>query len=74
VTANPFDPLGILAATTRNVERVTAQTREAARQARLGTAKSDVNAAFVAWSNQPDKPATENLRGAVVAYLDVLGE
>ena len=69
---DPWDPFGVLRATTEAAARVQAQAQEAARQARLNAAKADVTAAFAAWSNQPDGPASENLRGAVEAFLTAL--
>jgi hypothetical protein len=69
---DPFDPFGVVRATTESLARAQAQAREAARQARLNTAKADVTAAYTAWVAQPDRPAALNLQEAVTTYLSIL--
>jgi hypothetical protein len=69
---NPFDPFGVVERMTTAAKRITAQQQEATRQARLNAAKADVTAAFAAWTNQPDGPATKNLQEAVTTYLSIL--
>lgn len=69
---DPFDPFGVVRATTESLARAQAQAREAARQARLTAAKADVATAFAAWTNQPDRTATVNLQEAVATYLSIV--
>jgi hypothetical protein len=77
---NPLDPFGMLEAAKQAqtdqinaVKRMTAQRREAERQARLTATKADVVTAYTAWLNQPDGPASTNLQEAITTYLSILG-
>lgn len=67
--SNPLDPFGFFGEQELAVKRVTAQALEAARQAKLTAARSDVDVAYAAFRNHSDRESAANLRDAVEVYL-----
>jgi hypothetical protein len=68
---DPLDPFGFFGQQRAVVKRMTAQSREAVRQAKLTASRADVDAAYVAFRNHSDRESATNLRDAVEVYLSV---